>query len=69
MEPVEETESNVLHSRLTTFELEKDMLFAEIRSASTTASRSKEAFTRYTEILMTIRAIRRELSAGEMHFA
>ena len=68
MEPGEDTELNLLHSRLATFELEKDMLFGEIRSAST-ASRSREAFTRYTEILMTIRAMRRELSASGMRFA
>lgn len=67
MEPLERTELTVLRSRLATFKLEKRMLFVEIKSASTTASRSREAFARYTEIVMDIIAIRRELSASGVH--
>ena len=61
MEPLGENRLNVLRSRLASCELERLVLLAEIRSASTTAIRRKEAFTEYTGVLMNIRVLNRAI--------
>lgn len=61
MEPLGENSLNVLRSRLASCEIERVVLFAEIKSASTTLGRRKELFTEYTGVLMNIRMLNRAI--------
>ena len=61
MGPPGEGRLNVLRSRLASCEIEKVVLRVEIKSASTTTNRRKEAFTQYTEVLMNIRVLNRAI--------
>ena len=65
MAPLGEGRLNVLRSRLASCELDRVVLLVEIKSASTTSNRRKEAFTQYTEALMNIRVLKRAIMEFE----
>ena len=61
MDVLGEIPVNVLRARVASCELERAVLLVEIRSATTSPGRRKEAFTEYTGVLMNIRQLHRAI--------